>query len=253
MQLYAIVYIFCETLTSRAFSSHTNIYTRVRVFAYVMAKRGIKNKELRIKHKSRTSFFRGLLQLLVMIPVVLFCILSVVSWNLPQAEATAGINRTINFQGKLVNKSDGTNIGDGTYSFTFKLFDASSGGNQVWSETQSSVTVTNGIFQVALGSTTAFNAGGNNVLFSNNPLYLDVTFNSETFATRVQLTAAPYAINSEQLDGIVATQSATGFNLAGGTSTAVTMTFPATSTTVAGLAIAETFTNAQTITPTQAS
>lgn len=146
--------------------------------------------------------------------------------------ATNGINRVINFQGKIVNKSDSTNITNGTYSFTFKIYDAATSGNLLWQETQSSVTVTNGIFQVSLGSITPFNGGGYNVNFNQNNLYLDITFNSETFGSRIQLSAVPYAVNSEQLDGVIATQSATGFNLSGGMSSTSVASFTTSGSTL---------------------
>ncbi len=140
----------------------------------------------------------------------------------------ANNNQQINFQGKIVNKTGGTNITDGTYSFTFKIFDASSGGNQLWSETQSSVSVTNGIFQVALGSTSSLSS----LNFTNPNLWLDVTFNGETFGSRIQLDAVPTAIDALNLDGVVATQSASGFNLAGGTSTVSTVAFTTSGNTL---------------------
>jgi len=74
------------------------------------------------------------------------------------ASAATGINRTINFQGKVVNKADGVNLTNQNYSFIFKLYDDPSAGNQLptgtpWSETQS-LTVTDGIFRATLGSVT---------------------------------------------------------------------------------------------------
>jgi len=120
-----------------------------------------------------------------------------------QVRATAGIYRTINFQGKLVNKTDGTNITDGAYNFTFKFYDAASSGNQLptgtpWSETQS-LTVTNGIFRATLGSSTSIPA---TLDFNSDSLYLDITFNSETFTTRVRMTSVPYAFNAEKVSGL---------------------------------------------------
>ena len=56
-----------------------------------------------------------------------------------QVFATAGINQTINFQGKVVN-SDGTNVTDGNYDFVFRLYKASSGGTSQWTETWNSGT-----------------------------------------------------------------------------------------------------------------
>src|SRR3989344_2144031 len=69
--------------------------------------------------------------------------------------SATGIRRTINFQGKLVN-TNGTNVANGNYSIVFKIYDVSSGGTALWTETQSSVSVTDGVFQVELGSSTAF-------------------------------------------------------------------------------------------------
>jgi hypothetical protein len=70
------------------------------------------------------------------------------------AEAATGINKTINFQGKVTN-ANGTNVTDGAYPFNFKLYTVASGGTAVWSELSKSVSVSNGIFQTALGSATA--------------------------------------------------------------------------------------------------
>ncbi len=182
-----------------------------------------KNELKKSKQVKRFSIWRELLQFFVIVPVLLFFTLYALHVSFP-AEAATGLNRVINFQGRVVNKSDGTNVSNGSYSFTFKLYDSPSGGNLLWQETQSSVTVTNGIFQVSLGSSTAFNAGGYNVDFKQNNLYLDITFNGETFGARVQLASVPQAVNAEQLDGVVATQSASAFTLTGGLSTAKTLT-----------------------------
>lgn len=186
------------------------------------------------------------LALISLLATFLLCILGFGIWDLPKAEAAVGLNRVIPFQGRVVNKTSGTNVTDGTYSFTFKLYDAASSGNLLWSETQSSVTVTSGIFAVNLGSSTAFNASGYNVDFKQNNLYLDVTFNGETFGSRVQLAAVPQAINAEQLSGVVATQSASAFTLTGGTSTPRTLTISGADITV-GSTITPTSTGALTV------
>ena len=134
----------------------------------------------------------------------------VVLWILvvPHTFAATGIRRTINFQGKLVNKTTGTNIADGTYSFTFKFYDASSAGTQLpsgaaWSETQS-IVVTNGIFRAELGSSTVIPT---TLDFNADNLYLDITFNGETFGSRVRMTAVPYAFNAEKVGGLTVTNT----------------------------------------------
>lgn len=135
--------------------------------------------------------------------------------------AATGINSTINFQGKVVNKTDGTNISDGTYTFIFALYDASSGGNKKWGdETQNNVSVTNGIFTVTLGSVTPLTG----VDFNQDNLWLNITFNGEAFGSRIRFTAVPYAFNASSLDGVVATNSATAFTLSGSTNSLQTLT-----------------------------
>jgi len=133
----------------------------------------------------------------------------------------ASINETINFQGKLTNL-DGTNF-TGTCGtsckFEFSIYDVSSGGSALWSETQTGIAVTGGIFNVKLGSVTGF-AGylGPSQLdnFNKGTLYLQIKVDannnstyeaSEIFGTRLLLSAVPYAWNSRNLDG----RASTGF------------------------------------------
>lgn len=113
--------------------------------------------------------------------------------------AAPGILKQINFQGKVVNKTVGTNITDGSYSFTFGLYSASSGGVAIWTETKS-VTVTNGIFQTLLGDTTAMPGS---LDFNTDNLYLGINFNSDGEMTpRVRMAAVPYAFNALKVAGL---------------------------------------------------
>jgi fibronectin-binding autotransporter adhesin len=129
--------------------------------------------------------------------------------------ASASNPTTINFQGKVVN-ANGTNVTNGTYSFLFKMYTASSGGIAVWTETDS-LTVTNGVFQVNLGNSCLFftaNACNNStpINFSTNPnIYLGITFNSDPageMTPRVQLQSVPYAYNADNLGGLGSSQYA---------------------------------------------
>src|SRR5579872_5731460 len=86
---------------------------------------------------------------LSVIVVVLFPILFF-TFFVPPVDAAMGINNQINFQGKLVN-SNGTNVADNTYTVVFSLYNLSSGGTNIWTETDS-VTTSAGVFQVALGA-----------------------------------------------------------------------------------------------------
>jgi hypothetical protein len=126
-------------------------------------------------------------------------------------QVSAAINQQINFQGKLTNP-DGTNVTNGTFSIRFRIYnhatnDAAntcSANSCLWEETQASVSVTDGIFQVALGSVNT--ALASSVDFNTNALYLGIKVGSDAEMTpRVQFTAAPYAFNSEKLNGIAST------------------------------------------------
>ena len=134
-----------------------------------------------------------------------------------------GINRQINFQGKLVNLN-GTNVADGSYSVVFSAYTApcpgpaACGGTPLWTETQT-VTVTNGIFQVNLGSVTPF---ANLIDFNTDNIHLGIKVGSDAEMTpRVQFTSVPQAFNSEKLGGLDKTgyeqDDGTGEPVGGGT------------------------------------
>ncbi|MBS3052816.1 MAG: hypothetical protein J4428_05605, partial [Candidatus Aenigmarchaeota archaeon] len=53
--------------------------------------------------------------------------------------ALAAIPSVINYQGKLTDASD--NPLTGSYNFVFKIYDVSTGGTALWSETQNNVVV----------------------------------------------------------------------------------------------------------------
>ncbi len=118
--------------------------------------------------------------------------------------AHGAINNQISFQGKLTNP-DGTNVTNGNYSIVFSLYTVSTGGSAIWTETQGSVPVTDGIFQVNLGSVTSLPGS---VDFNSGSVYLGVKVAADAEMTpRILFTASPYAFNSDKLGGI----SASGF------------------------------------------
>jgi hypothetical protein len=132
----------------------------------------------------------------------LFLCLFLLTFYSPTAKAA--INPHINFQGKLTNP-DSTNVTNGTYSIVFSIYTVASGGSAVWTETQPSVSVSDGIFRVALGSVTALPGS---VDFNSSNLFLGIKVGADAEMTpRVQFTSAPYAFNSDLLDGI----NSTGF------------------------------------------
>ena len=150
---------------------------------------------------------RGKYKGLVVFPVLL--LLASCFLCLRPSVTSAAINSQINFQGKLTN-SDGTNVTDGTYSLRFRIYtDPTADGSNAcaansckWEETQASVSVNAGNFQVPLGSVTALPGS---VDFNTAALYLGVKVGSDAEMTpRIQLSAAPYAFNSDKVGGISA-------------------------------------------------
>ncbi len=121
-------------------------------------------------------------------------------------QAAVGINHKINFQGKMIN-TDGTNVTNNSYNFLFCIYTsatpatpctAGANNDAVWRESKS-LTVTDGIFQTNLGDTTTLPGS---VDFNSDNIYLGINFNSNgQMSPLVQFTSAPYAFNSDNLDG----------------------------------------------------
>ena len=94
------------------------------------------------------------------------------------------------YQGQL--RDGGTNA-NGTYTMTFKLYDAVSGGVQIGSTVSNNPTLANGLFSVNL------DFGGE--AFDGTARWLDITAQAgtnaaETLAPRERLMPAPYALFS---------------------------------------------------------
>jgi hypothetical protein len=127
-----------------------------------------------------------------------------------QAAAPANI---ITYQGRVLN-ANGVPVSDTSLSISFALYTASSGGTCVWSNSSAScasvsarsVTLTTGLFTENLGDTSAsYAAIGDSIFGDNTTLYLEVIIAGETLTPRRLITAAPYALNAQLLDGIDST------------------------------------------------
>ena len=122
----------------------------------------------------------------------------------------------ISYQGRLTDASG--NPANGTGNITFKIYHeaAAGSGTSVWDETQTSVSVSSGIFQVELGSVTALGGGSENLttLFASDT-YLEVvivdganfglTGGSITLPSsgnRPQLLATPYTFRATLAEGL---------------------------------------------------
>ncbi len=122
--------------------------------------------------------------------------------------AGAAVPVQISFQGRLADNS-GAPVEDGTYVMQFHIFNAASGGAQLWNapdgETQT-VPVNNGLYEVQLGSVVPLNTS----MWDGGAAWLEVVVEGETLSPRQPVTATAYALkagDADTLQGI----SATGF------------------------------------------
>ncbi len=158
--------------------------------------------------------------------ILSFCLLTFLA---SETNAAAGIYKTINFQGKLQD-NNGLNVANGNYSVVFTLYDASSGGSNLWDETQT-VAVADGVFQVNLGSVDTTIAA---VDFNSDSIYLGVKVGADAEMTpRIRFSAVPYAFNAEKVSGLTVTNTTGTFTLTNAKTFAVanTLSFSGTDST----------------------
>ena len=104
------------------------------------------------------------------------------------------VSHLVNYQGRLMDGA-GVSVG-GTVNMAFRIFDVLSGGTALWEETQS-LQVTNGIYNVLLGSVVPLDPSA----FSDTVLYLEVEADGEVMSPRARITSVPFAIKAEELLG----------------------------------------------------
>ncbi len=115
----------------------------------------------------------------------------------------------INYQGVLRDASG--NPFNGPVAMTFRFYDAASAGALLWEETYDpshlpQVTVSSGLFTLALGDSGHLTAGSEalfpNVFALHATVYLAVKVGADAEMTpRIQVVAAPFALNADTLDG----------------------------------------------------
>ncbi len=100
----------------------------------------------------------------------------------------------INYQGYLTDAA-GAPI-NGNRVMDFSIFNVATGGTAVWGpENWGTVTVTKGVFNVILGTTTPITT-----LPDGPDCYLEISVAGVTIAPRVQLVSSPYAMKSNDAD-----------------------------------------------------
>ncbi len=121
----------------------------------------------------------------------------------------AQLTPTLSIQG-ILKKSNGVAVEDGTYPMTFRLYEFETGGPVLWSEPQSAVEVSNGIYSTVLPFDKI--TYPLNIPF-DKLYYLGITVGSAELTPRILLTSAPYALsligttNKFPSSGIVVTDS----------------------------------------------
>ena len=132
-----------------------------------------------------------------------FLILSLLATSLcsGQDPGTGCCKERFSYQGALTT-SIGVPVPDGMYSLTFKVFNARTGGDLRYTETQESIPFQRGVFNAILGGSNPF------PLSSNESLYVEITINSgpgisepQTMTSRTEITRVPYAMQSLSLLG----------------------------------------------------
>ena len=99
----------------------------------------------------------------------------------------APIPLTLRFQGRLKDAADIAL--EGTYSITFRIYDVETGGEPLWSETNDSVEIENGMLDVVLGEVNEMS------IPFNKQYYLGVEIeNDDEMTPRFLMTPVPYAI-----------------------------------------------------------
>jgi len=218
-------------ITLPKFSLLQNVLLRVRRILSFYFKKSSEQQE---RQPQRFFFFRKQQTTQVLL---LLLVVGTVGVFFGVFASTTNRTKGITYQGRLLD-TNYVPVADTTYNMKFRIFDAATNGTCKWGTGAGSnstncsnpgalsVTVSRGLFSVNLGD----GSSGNNAFpydFSDTTPYLEITINNETTTPRRLLTAAPYALNSEELGGI----AASGFaQLSPGTS-AQTLTSSATSTT----------------------
>jgi hypothetical protein len=102
--------------------------------------------------------------------------------------ASAEIPQVIGYQGRVTDNS-GVPVADGSYTMRFRIYDAQTGGTQLWNSGTHSIPVADGIFNVLLGQSPQTTL----TLLFDEDYWLLVTFDGEDQLPRRRLASVGYA------------------------------------------------------------
>ncbi len=141
------------------------------------------------------------------------------------AQAAVSPTNIVTYQGRVLD-SNGTPVANASLNMKFFLYDSLVGGVCLWSNSSANcngntpgsatnrvVALTDGLFTQNLGDTgDTFAAIPGTVFADDASVYMEVIIAGETLTPRKLMTAVPYALNAQSLDGI----DSTGFLSADG-------------------------------------
>lgn len=102
----------------------------------------------------------------------------------------AQVNPKLSLQG-ILRDANGLPVPDGTYDMEFNIYNVETSGTSLWTEPHAGVQVTNGIYAVKLGGTTALTT-----LDFEEPYFVGISIDGTELAPRIELTYAPYTIKT---------------------------------------------------------
>lgn len=125
------------------------------------------------------------------------------AWASPLGErlaaVTANSKTTVNYQGFLTD-SGGAPV-NSAVDIVFSLYNVDSGGTALWTETQTGVPVSDGLFSVLLGSVSPL---PQTLFAQNDNLWLGIAIGADAEMTpREKLASAPYAMAGTLPSGVI--------------------------------------------------
>jgi hypothetical protein len=108
----------------------------------------------------------------------------------------------IEYQGKLIDKITAEPVTATNLPINFRIYDAETDGAIIWGESQT-VNISGGIYNVLLGSGTPIYYGPlDNVVFSDDDLWLEVEVDGEILLPRTRIVSVPFAVRAGVADSM---------------------------------------------------
>lgn len=105
-------------------------------------------------------------------------------------DANSSVPQLINYQGKLYQAS-GAPVPDGNYRLVLSIYEAPTGGNAIWTETQNPIAVKGSAFHTLLGSVNPIGPS----IFDHPERYLGIKLGDDPeLAPRQRIASVPYAM-----------------------------------------------------------